>query len=533
MQEGNSNKKKILTGTLVAVIFLIVVVISATYAYFSLSMGSDTTETNANAKTGSLNNITLVDLNKKLHIKVDASDMSEDNKGTNYYATDDEEKNYLTKNDDYTINIANITIEGDITSENSCTAELVVNVPEETTTVLHESDTLLHVDIKGENPLEEDLVKIVKEPYILEFTINNNETIPINAWLRLSNRDDDQTYLAGNKLDISLAVQNLKCGGSKEALAYIAKTSVSGTLETKKELAKRNEEIENYFASEKRADVVGAEIQIEPDTLRRFIGTTAEVTDNFICFGTSDTNTCKNNLDQYMYRIIGIDTTSKQVKVIKATKVVKGLTYMFYWNYSRSSDIKWGESHIYLGINKQPVDNYTEKLCTECFIGNKYYSYMEDESWKNLIIANPTWYDSDSPLSTYDTGATTFTKERLSKLENGYSIGLMYVSDYLYAGAQDTTNWLFIQNGLNEAINSGTPLEGELQQPNAESEWTMTRHGKNSSYAARTIHYNGMVDDVTFDTSLAVRPVFYLDGNKVMLDGKGTIGEPYYITNVN
>ncbi len=287
---------------------------------------------------------------------------------------------------------------------------------------------------------------------------------------------------------------------SKSAKDVVVATSRS--LEPEDALTARNAEIA----------AAGGDV---PDDLRRFVGDKTKVTDNFICFGTTDQNTCKENMDTYMYRIIGIDTQNR-LKIIKATKIVKdSSTSTFAWNSAYTSDVKWNNSDLYKGLNGTDAKKY--------FIRNNKYSYMQDTQWTNLID-KPTYYIGDS---TSNTNPTLFDNERKNNVSNADNVGLMYLSDYLYAnsGTASTTNWLFIQNGLNGASN--TP--GGSAAPSAEYEWTMTRYGYSRGYYARRVYNNGTVDSNYLGSTNAVRPVFYLKSD-VMITGKGTITEPYMIS---
>ena len=238
------------------------------------------------------------------------------------------------------------------------------------------------------------------------------------------------------------------------------------------------------------------------DDLRRFVGEYTTVIDNFICFGTYDETGCKENMDTYMYRIIGIDTNNR-LKVIKATKIVNDSTNTFAWNSNYYAGTEWNASDLYNGLN----DRY--------FMSNTKYNYMQQEQWTNLI-SPATYYIGDS---TDTTNPNLFINERKNKFDNG-NISLMYLSDYLYAnnGTANTDNWLFIQNGLNGSTT-----------PSAEVEWTMTRYGYYGTYNARVMSSNGTVSFSGVHYTWAVRPVFYLKSD-IKIAGLGTIEQPYIIS---
>ena len=307
---------------------------------------------------------------------------------------------------------------------------------------------------------------------------------------------------------------------TSDAEALIIATSekgregASGTLESGNELQARNEEL--------AAAGVAAE---DLDTLRRFVGKYTEVTDNFICFGIDNKDDCLNNLDLYMYRIIGIDTVNHQIKIIKATRVIQDGTDTFRWNHS-SVNCDWGNSDIYKGLNNQVIDSDDQYLCRECFIGNPSYSYMEDINWTKLIVEHPTWYYGDSSSTTVREAKNCYKKERTAKLENGDPIGLMYMSDFLLSAPSTTTAekniWLFFK----KAYNGSYIPDGYY--------WTMTRIEGVGTYGtryARGFYVNGTTH-AELDERYSVRPVFYLNSSDLKISGNGKVDDPYIIAGI-
>ncbi len=533
---NEENKSKLLIGTLVAVITLLVVVIGATYAFFSLNVSGDTTNINVDIETGNADVVTIQQGAENIHINLAVSDMTENNPNKVYYATNTDD-NYKLTEEDGTLTFATIT--GTNKEKSDCTAKVTITMDTSKDSMgkaLQKGDAILYITsgkteetIDLYDLLSEEIPASVTKEIEVELSVSESAEASITGYLKVNNTESDQSYLAGKTLNITITVNNLACGGAKgNAVAYIVENSTSGTLETTTSLETRNEELTGEGVSTE-----------DLDTLRRFVGEYTDVDNNFICFGTSDTNTCKDNLDQYMYRIIGIDETNNQLKIIKATKIVKGTQYTFQWFNEYSLDIGWEESYLYKYLNASEVNNTKSE---NYFVGNTYYSYMQDTTWTDLIIEHPTWHTGiDSSYSPY-VAKTSYKNELSNKLTSANSIGLMYISDYLYACSGDfstwaytnKTNWLFIENGLNGTLNTGNPNSGVLQQPKAENEWTMTYSGLNvQSYIARQVCYLGTIDISSLNGSYSIRPVFYLDGSKVMLNGKGTIGEPYYITNVS
>ncbi len=61
IEESNKDKskKKIIIGSIIAIVFLLILVTGATYAFFSLDVINSQTETNVNVTTGKLNNVAI------------------------------------------------------------------------------------------------------------------------------------------------------------------------------------------------------------------------------------------------------------------------------------------------------------------------------------------------------------------------------------------------------------------------------------------------------------------------------------------
>ena len=274
----------------------------------------------------------------------------------------------------------------------------------------------------------------------------------------------------------------------------------SSSLESEQDLVERN------------ARIKAAEGTVEDD-LRRFVGTKDKVTDNFICFGTNNQSICKNNMDNYMYRIIGIDSQNR-LKVIKATKIVQGVVKQFSWNANKIVDVSWEDSDLYKGLE------------SSYFKQNNKYNYMQEEKWTNLISL-ATYYTGDASI---DNNTKIFICERNNNFVA--SIGLMYLSDYKYANKEitDQSNWLSIANALNGKTDS---LGSGASAPAAEYERTMTKGGQyGGNYRAWSVAKNGSVSRYDVDITQVIRPSFYLKSN-IKISGNGTIDNPYYITNVN
>ncbi len=89
-------KKNTMLLTVIAVATLLVAVVGATFAYFSLTVDNQSTATEATVKIASAATATLSGENQKLHLAVSAVDMSADKQDTTYYAIAESDDAYGT-----------------------------------------------------------------------------------------------------------------------------------------------------------------------------------------------------------------------------------------------------------------------------------------------------------------------------------------------------------------------------------------------------------------------------------------------------
>ncbi len=164
----------------------------------------------------------------------------------------------------------------------------------------------------------------------------------------------------------------------------------------------------------------------------RYQGSYEEVTNNYICFGTSSKDECLKNEDKYMYRIIGI-TDDGQLELIKMTALNNEGTP---WNnVSQSSlidnklvnaNISWSKSDLYKRLNGLSINN------DNLFIGNSAYDYLNSNSdWYNKIADTewlsgalywvPNWFGLDNiyQIETGQTSVNYYEEESVYEYNNG------------------------------------------------------------------------------------------------------------------
>ena len=216
---------------------------------------------------------------------------------------------------------------------------------------------------------------------------------------------------------------------------------------------------------------------------------------NYVCFG-SNAAICPND---NLYRIIGV--FGNEVKLIKNTSIGN-----YYWSGSSSN-----QSNIW--------SNSTLNTST---LNGAYLAGLDNNSWSNMI-ATHTWkvggmsytygYSTPQTAYNYETGANSSSTTYNAK------IGLMYVSDYGFAASN--TYWSTNLNSYNGTTSNNWLYLGS-------NEWTISRRSDNSDFAFRV--YSGTVgNSYVYNSSNAVRPVFYLNSNVVHSSGFGTISDPIRI----
>ncbi len=265
------------------------------------------------------------------------------------------------------------------------------------------------------------------------------------------------------------------------------------------------QDIEEYLESQENSGLETREnMQVRNDRLRRYQGSSVN---NYICFGTKDKNECIENQDKYMYRIIGIDTKTQELKIIKK----EALDISYSWN--RSSDVTWNNSSLYIGLKKS------------YFLKSSDYSYLQDNNWLIGIADYAYDYGDLISISSY-TGTTLLENEKKNWGENvvNSKVSLMYLSDYYLAMGNDancysgssckTGNWLHISNN-----------DTNYPSDSSGNEWTMSRYNINYSWY---ISSSGNVSYTSVTNKYLIRPVMYLRSN-VKINGSGTEENPFII----
>ena len=244
---------------------------------------------------------------------------------------------------------------------------------------------------------------------------------------------------------------------------------------------------------------------------------------NYVCFGSDSTTCPKDNL----YRIIGV--FDGQIKLIKADYGTEESIGFVGTEINTSDYNKYeGDLAIVEGYDWGTENIWSESPILEILIGNFYNAF--EKKWKSLI-AEQNWFTGFS-VARYDEQAWTSHIYEL-EIENAthelsVPVGLMYISDYVYANSQTSawgdrsvtigqgielyneTNWMYM--GINE--HTITPM--------AQSDdfiWMLNSDGNFITNPASEI--------------AAIRPVFYLKNTVSITEGKGTEDNPYRIKGID
>ena len=237
--------------------------------------------------------------------------------------------------------------------------------------------------------------------------------------------------------------------------------------------------------------------------LYRFQGQGGTTTDpnNYICFGTTNKDTCisEEGKQKYLYRIIGV-TKSGQIKLIKWSSVGA-----YAWN-NEIDNTAWEDSTLCAGLNGSYFLTH-ETDGVKDYVPEGWEARIALVKWKMARNADLTKIENDEFSS-----GTLETKE-------AKKIGLMYVSDYGYSGSSTLTysgnNWLNLKH--NGGYDSGVS-----------NEWTISRDDRYYTYVFSVSSY-GDVGPTYGPSGFSVRPVFYLESGEEIFDGEGTIEEPYIL----
>ncbi len=261
----------------------------------------------------------------------------------------------------------------------------------------------------------------------------------------------------------------------------------------------------------------------------RYQGT--DSVDNYICFGTTDQETCKNNASKYMYRIIGV-TPEGQLKLIKETALIAMKEPE--WDYSTStmknsingSDFLTNSDYLSkvwqdLIVSHNWLYGFTGKV-NDSDLYNGNYMYEIESGKKEVTFDSSVEYGSSG---SYSYTIKTTTKKWDTSVSD--KVGLLYIHDYLFAylggnpGSSNNLKTIWLAPKIPEFI---ITAQGLSDVPNAPGHriylWNnyLTTDYSNLSYLK-----SGKAID------FGLRPVFYLNNDLKIKNGAGSNIDPYIL----
>ncbi len=275
------------------------------------------------------------------------------------------------------------------------------------------------------------------------------------------------------------------------------------------------------------------------DNSYRFAGASDQV-NNYVCFGSNVTPCPTDNL----YRIIGV--FGDKVKLIKsdyATTALLGadgdyskmytannwdnssykgnnLANIAAYNWNKSNQNTWSLSNLNkTNLNKNFITN----------IGADWAAKIADTTWK---VGGNTWANiGTKPAKTayqneINNPVTTNSQDNATELKA--KIGLMYVSDYMYAAPQD--KWTLVGYNGSDASKDYRAATSVNWMYMGLAEWTISRNAVGSGPAVFVNDTGYVNDNIVGFIACGVRPVFNLSSFVNYVSGSGGATDPILVS---
>ncbi len=264
---------------------------------------------------------------------------------------------------------------------------------------------------------------------------------------------------------------------------------------------------------------------------------TADNIKNFVCFG-SDADICPR---ENLYRIIGV--FDGQIKLIKydyadTTMLGENGEFSTYNNVNNYSGLVYnsGQYYWFFRNNTNGVDStndWESSNLNKINLNINFINYLGNK-WSSLISTS-SWQTGGNTLSNIrdKTAKNVYNNEIVSPTVNvNYSakIGLIYVSDYMYAVYP--TGWMNLGYDSNTFANGYNANKGENWMYMGLYDWCITRPIDfiSSAFIISAFGYVYTNYVYNFNNGDNVRPVFYLNSDVQIYEGhSGTASDPYRI----
>ena len=535
------SKKNAIVLSIVAVVTLIALVVGATYAYFK-AQGGTGSSTDVKVTTYTTDMLTFT-TGSAISLYADQSSFGQE-KGSLSGETfakatlvANNKTNEATDNYYVYFNIENNTFKYTLGEDKP---ELILTVTGPDGSEVMELPGLTHTTVQDrENKsisgfdvtTTNGLITIANKKTITATTDAKEEQYTLK--LTFVNYEGDQTENATSTLSAKVMIQKEKivqtvaniCKNGQSLSSCIA--AMDGIDET---LYHHNATITN-----------GAN-----DNSYRFAGASDQV-NNYVCFGSTQ-SPCQ---DDNLYRIIGV--FGDKVKLIKsdyATSTLLGAD----GDYKQACTATGYDSSNYKGNNLANIAGYLWNYKNNTSINNGYGSNTWSTSLlnktnlnKNFITNIGTDWANKIDMTTWKVGGNTYANIANQPAKTAYQneivspvttnttdnatdysakVGLMYVSDYMYAAPQD--KWTLVGYNDSDASKDYRVATSVNWMYMGLYEWTLSRTA-DYAYSVFDVRDTGVVSDRGADDALALRPVFYLSSSVNYASGSGSATDPILV----
>ena len=251
---------------------------------------------------------------------------------------------------------------------------------------------------------------------------------------------------------------------------------------------------------------------------------------NYICFGIGDPGLCDINRDKYMYRIIGIDANTKELKLIKKTELTRTIYGGYGYGSGLNSSLSWNNSRIFNMINGSD------------YLDNDNYF---DDYWRDKIVTKNWGYGI---IDAHTNNLQYWDVNRMYQAEQNFEdyvkakIAIMYPSDYYYArqlggtdcfsssGRDDCDrSWIHIvANKIDDGIDDDVQINNEdyfVDEMMFSNLYTNFEY----DYGVLIIGVDGGVYIDEYNGTASIRPTFYITSDAYYFAGDGTLDNPFII----
>ncbi len=193
---------------------MLLLIISATYAYFSVTITGNGSKTMITANTPKKHSLSVSTLYDDIHIHVDNNDMKLANVGSYYGAVNN--NRYEKTKEEGTHNIIEVSSKGMENIRYSCSGDIKVTLNIDNGSmgsVLEKEDVLLYLKGLGlDETLDLSTLKMNNTKiYTTTFEIDGDSSDYLRAIVELINKESYQNYIANKMLNVKIEAENMVC----------------------------------------------------------------------------------------------------------------------------------------------------------------------------------------------------------------------------------------------------------------------------------------------------------------------------------